>query len=221
MNIKFARDGKVIGEYRDERVPTLLQQGVLRSNDFYWDVGMTKWAVVGSKWRLLPPFPKGNAESVNKVNEPKLMWRVRLPEAPAPIPETLPTLVWVICMVYFMSVGFTILSLVALFSGLLPVSEKLREYFQSLTIFDYALDIVVFTLSLAGMIHLFMLKKTAFSLLATALAMGVVLTIYQIVAKDLLATEGSLAVVAMFIGWGINIAVIEYSRRLIERGVLR
>jgi phage shock protein C len=47
--VKIARNGKVLGEYDEERIPSLLQAGSISLNDHYWSDGMESWETVFSR----------------------------------------------------------------------------------------------------------------------------------------------------------------------------
>jgi hypothetical protein len=70
-----------------------------------------------------------------------------LPEEPPRIPATRPVLVWVISIFYFISAGFTILSLALIYSGLAPLRDEQRQYFQSLTAFDHTMTVLIAALN--------------------------------------------------------------------------
>ena len=142
-------------------------------------------------------------------------------EVPPLIPTKRPTLVWVISIIYVVSAGWTILSFVLVFSGAIPLNETQKAYFASQTIFDYGTTLLTGTANLVGAVLLFLLKKPAFYLFATAFCAGIAVTVYQIFAKKWLGAIGGPGLIGVVIGWGINIAIIVYSRRLISRGVLR
>jgi hypothetical protein len=80
MNIRFSREGKAIGEYSDEGVPALLQSGVLRSSDLYWQPGMSDWAAVKSKWYSWQTPLELLLEETRKVRQEceKIKWAVRI-----------------------------------------------------------------------------------------------------------------------------------------------
>ena len=142
-------------------------------------------------------------------------------ESPPPIPRKRPALVWVISIFYFVSAGWTILSLALIYSGVIPLKEAQKTYFDSQTLCDHGSTLVVVVTNLAAAVLLFLLKKPAFHLFATAFFIGLMLTVYQVIVKNWLGVIGGPGLVGAIIGWGINMAIIIYSRRLISRGVLK
>ena len=143
------------------------------------------------------------------------------PQEPPAIPVKRPALVWVIFILYLLSAGWVILSFALIHSGAIPLNEAQQEYFGSQAILDYGAILVCGALNLAGAIFLFRLKKPAFHLFATAFGLGLAVTGYHIVAKNWLGAVGVPALVGAVTSWGISIAIIVYSKRLISKGVLR
>jgi hypothetical protein len=140
---------------------------------------------------------------------------------PPPLPRQRPVLVWVIAIFYWLSAGWTMLSFALIFSGLIPLNDAQKTYFDSQTLFDYGSTFLVGTANILGAIALFSLKRSAFPLFASAFGIGISLVIYQIFAKNWLEAVGGPGLVGAIIGWGISISIIIYSKRLITRGLLR
>ena len=65
MLISIARDGQEIGEWTDDQVRALSQDGQLLGTDYYWHEGMPAWLPLRS---LLKPAPP--AEGAGGVSEP-------------------------------------------------------------------------------------------------------------------------------------------------------
>ena len=140
---------------------------------------------------------------------------------PPPLPTKRPAFVWVISIFYFISTGWTLLSFSLILSGAFPLNEAQREYFQAQTVFDYGSTTLIGLGNLTGAVLLLSLKRYAFHLFASAFGLGLILTGYQIVAKNWLGAIGGPGLVGAAIGWAISIAIILYSRSLIKSGVLR
>ena len=130
-----------------------------------------------------------------------------------------PGWVWVICIFFFVSAGWTVLSYAMILGGVVPLNDAQRQYFTSLSLFDYASTLVVAVLNLSGAVLLFMLRRQAYYLFVSAFALGLLLVIYQILARHWLSAimPGFVGVV---IGWFISIRIITYARGLMKRGVL-
>ena len=131
-----------------------------------------------------------------------------------------PVLVWMISIWYVLSNGLTFLSLLLTFSGEVPLNGAQKGYFLSQTPFDYGLAGVVMALNLIGAVLLFFLKKLAFRYFLIAFCFGIGVTIYQVLIKNDLSAVGLSGGLGILIGWGISIAIIAYSKRLIQRGIL-
>ena len=140
---------------------------------------------------------------------------------PPPIPRRRPALVWVISIFYLFSVGGTLLSFALLASGVLPLSEAQKTYFQSQTTLDYGITLLISLSNLTGAVMLFLLRRHALYCFAGAFIVGLLFTGYQIMAKNWLGAIGGLGLVGALFGWSINLAVILYTRSLVVRQVLR
>ena len=64
MNISVSRNGVEIGEWTEEEVQTLLDEGKLLPTDYYWMQGMTEWQEIATSIKSPPP-----AKSVSDANE--------------------------------------------------------------------------------------------------------------------------------------------------------
>ncbi|MDR3401486.1 MAG: hypothetical protein P4L99_03220 [Chthoniobacter sp.] len=140
---------------------------------------------------------------------------------PPPIPPPArPVFVWVISGYYCLSMISAALSLWVVRSGLLPLPQPQRAYFDSLTWVDYAGTYFVMVINLAGAAALFFLRRVAMYLFAFGLVVAISLLIYQIIAKNYLQAMGP-ALPGAIVGWVIPIAIIIYARHLTQKGVLR
>ena len=108
-----------------------------------------------------------------------------------------------------------------IYAGLIPLDDAAESYFKSLTLFDHGLTLLTCAANLVGAVLLFLLRRQASSFFIAALGVGLSSTLYQIVAKNWLGAMPSGGLVGAFIGWGINVAIIVYSRRLVALSTLR
>ena len=131
-----------------------------------------------------------------------------------------PVLVWVISIYYLISAGFTILSIVLIYSGLIPVDGVQKEYFDGLTLFDHISTVLIGSLNLLGAVFLFILRKHAFHLFLAGFVAGLIATAYHILAKNWIETIGTAGFIGAAIGWGISISIIFYTKRLSNRKIL-
>ena len=143
------------------------------------------------------------------------------PEVQPPIPAKRPALVWVISIFYFLSAGWTTLSLALVLSGGIPLSPAQQQYVSSLTAFDHASTLVIGSSNLAGAVLLLLLRRHAYLFFAGALGLGIPLTLYQILTRNWLGAAGGAGLIGAAIGWAISMAVILYARGLVKKGVLR
>jgi hypothetical protein len=143
------------------------------------------------------------------------------PEVQTPIPAKRPALVWVISIFYFLSAGWTTLSLALVLSGGIPLTSAQQQYFSSLTAFDHASTLVVGISNLAGAVLLLLLRRPAYRFFAGAFALGLLLTLRQVLAGNWLGAIGGAGLIGAAIGLAISVAVILYARGLVKQGVLR
>jgi len=126
-----------------------------------------------------------------------------------------PRLVWAITGFYVLSIGWTLLSFFLIFNGLISVDPPVQAYFDSLSASDYVQSLLGGAISLAGVISLFRLRKSAVWLFAVALGLNVLLTLSQIEVIDETGNRGG-----TFLGWLILLGIFFYAWRLKQKGVL-
>jgi hypothetical protein len=131
-----------------------------------------------------------------------------------------PGWVWAISIFFFLSAGWTLLSLYLIDTGAIPLSAIQEAYFNSLTGADYGLTIFIGLANLLGAVALFLLRKLAFYLFVTAFGANLILTVWHMVTKGWVAAIGGAGLVGAVIGWVLLAAVCIYSWKLIQRGVL-
>jgi len=131
-----------------------------------------------------------------------------------------PALVWVIFAFNLLSAIWLIRGIVLIHLGLVPLTEAMERYFRSLTIADQGLALITIAAQLAGTVFLGLLRKMAFYLLSIAFVLGFIDAIHQIIARNWLSVVSGPVLVGTIIGWVVKIAIIEYTKRLIDKGVL-
>jgi len=131
-----------------------------------------------------------------------------------------PKLVWVVLLWFLFSAGYTILSFVLIYSGLISVTPEQAAYLRSLSPLDYTLTLAIASLNIAGAVSLFLLRRVAFQLFTIALVASLLATVAHAVSKGFLAALGGTGAVGLVIGYGILVLVCLYTRRLKARGVL-
>jgi len=140
-------------------------------------------------------------------------------DAAAQPPTRRPKLVWVVFLFYLFSVVYTGLSFFAIFSGSIYTPEQIA-YFRNLSTFDWAILGVTAALNLAGATSIFQLRKIAFPLFATSLALSILQTLVHAFTTNVTTAYGGAGALGVGIGFAIAIAVCVYAWRLRERGVL-
>ena len=94
-----------------------------------------------------------------------------------------PAGVWVICLYYFLTAGFTLLSLVMVHQGAAALSPEQKSYLATMTAADYMMTIVSAALTLSAVVSLFLLRPVAFPLFCAALALSMAFTIWHILTR--------------------------------------
>lgn len=129
--------------------------------------------------------------------------------------------VWAITIFYIVSVGLTVVSFVFIFSGAISIPDNKKQYFANLTVVDHVLGLLVGGVNLVAAIQLFRLRKMGSYLFLSALALGLVLTIWHAATKGWLAATGNSGLIGTIFGWGIAVAVCVYSWCLNKAGILK
>jgi len=134
--------------------------------------------------------------------------------------ERRPRLVWAVFLWYLFSAGYTLLSFWLIYSGSIRVSPEAAAYLTNLSPFDQAFTVLLMLLNLGGAVALVMLRKVAFQLFATALALSLLLTIIHAFARGFVAALGGAGAVGLILGYGVGIVVCIYAWKLRASGVL-
>jgi hypothetical protein len=132
-----------------------------------------------------------------------------------------PGWVWAISIFFGVSAGWTLLSFALIRAGAVPLSAAQIAYFDSLGVLDYVLSIGIGLANFSGAVALFLLRRVAFYLFASALTANLLTTLWHVVTKGWVAALGGAGVVGAVIGLGLLFGVCVYSRRLLQLGVLR
>jgi hypothetical protein len=132
-----------------------------------------------------------------------------------------PIFVWIISIFYILSVGFTLLSFILMYGGVIPINDAQQSYFSSLSLLDIAPSIIAGFLNLLGAVLLFLLKRYAFHAFLSAFFISMFITVLHILSKNWIDAIGGPGSVGASIGWLISIAVIIYSKSLLNRNILK
>lgn len=131
-----------------------------------------------------------------------------------------PKLVWVVFLWFLFSAGYTIISLLLVYSGFISGTPEQAAYLKSLSALDHTLTVAIVSLNIVGAVSMFLLRRVAFHLFTIALVASILVTVAHAVSKGFLAALGGTGAVGMLIGYAILIAVCLYAWRLKARGVL-
>ncbi len=131
-----------------------------------------------------------------------------------------PKLVWVVFLFYIVSVGYTALSFVLIFAGVVPMAPAQATYFKNLSLFDWAITALLGLFNVAAAIAIFQLRKVAVYLFTASLALMLLQTLMHVLTTNFLAALSGAGTVGLLIGYAILIAVCLCAWRLKARGVL-
>jgi hypothetical protein len=130
--------------------------------------------------------------------------------------------VWLIFLYLGLFTGVSLLGMMQVHSGMLPLSPAQKAYFESLSFFDIALTLACSVFILCGAFALFLLRRAAFYLLVIGLVLSAIDHIWDFVGRaeqsPALANGGNTLHAIVY--YGIVLAACIYSYRLIKRGVL-
>lgn len=132
-----------------------------------------------------------------------------------------PKWVWVISIFYFLSAVYTLLSFYLINSGAVAVPEATKAYLDSLTAMDYTFSILIGLANLSGAVALFLMRKAAYLLFLVSLGANVLMSVWHAISRNMLEAFVSGGAVGMVIGWGMQLAVCLYAKRLAKKGLLR
>ncbi|HEX9758209.1 MAG TPA: hypothetical protein VGB26_10485 [Nitrospiria bacterium] len=107
-----------------------------------------------------------------------------------------------------------------IFSGLISLGPEEQAFFDSLTLFDHALTVLITFLHLLGAIALFLLRKDSFYVFSGAFVLNMGSTLWQASTKELAEATGGTGVLGIALGLGIGLIICIYVWRLWTKGVL-
>lgn len=130
--------------------------------------------------------------------------------------------IWVIFVFLGLYTGISLLGMIQVHSGRLPLSPAQKEYFESLSFFDIALTLTCSIVILCGTFALFLLRRIAFHLFVMGLILSAVDHVWDLVVK--LGQPGGLAgggdTLHVVVYYGFVLAACFYSWKLLKKGVL-
>lgn len=137
-----------------------------------------------------------------------------------PIPRTRPKWATAIVVFIVLSAGYSLLSLTLVLTGVIPLDDAGRRYFNSLSPLDHVLSVAMGALNLAGAVYLFRLRRQAFYLFLAAFLLGVSLTVYQMVTTNFVAVMAGSGMIGFLFGQGLMATIVLYTYILVRRGAV-
>ena len=127
---------------------------------------------------------------------------------------------WVIAIFYLLSMASTLVSLAAVLTGIVPVTEAQQRYFDSLGPVDYLGNLLILFISMWAVIEFFMMRKAAVRAFLFALALNVSLTMFHLIATNWREAAGGSGLATVVVSWIVSVGVLVYARTLLNRGLL-
>lgn len=127
---------------------------------------------------------------------------------------------WVIAIFYLLSMASTLVSLAAVLTGIVPVTEAQQRYFDSLGPVDYLGNSLILFISAWAVVEFFMMRKTAVRAFVFALALNVSLTMFHLIATNWREAAGGSGLATVVVSWIVSVGVLVYARTLLRRGLL-
>ncbi|MHA1558767.1 MAG: hypothetical protein ACTSXG_03065 [Alphaproteobacteria bacterium] len=132
-----------------------------------------------------------------------------------------PILVRAVFIFYLFSSAFVLLAFYSIYFCNIPMDPARKAYIESFTAIDIVLSLIILMLCLTGAIVLFCLRKQAFYFFVFHLASSLMITVWYIFSKSFMKT---LSIVGgwktLFFGWGMDIIILLYIKKLEKRGIL-
>lgn len=133
--------------------------------------------------------------------------------------RTRPGWVWVIFF-YLFSAGWILLSFFLIYSGRMLVTPAQQNFLANLTAVDFVGMVGLRLLSLTAAVFLFCLHRSAVIFFTIALALSVGHPLIQALTTSWVAALGGPGLVGAMVGWGVQLVVLLYSRRLVRQAIL-
>ncbi len=131
--------------------------------------------------------------------------------------------IWLIFLSLGLYTGISLLGMIQVHSGMLPLSPAEKEYFESLSLLDIGLTLACSLVILCGTFALLLLRRVAFHLFVIGLILSAVDHIWDLVTgvelSGVLASRSDTTLRAV-VYYGIVLAACFYSWRLMKKGVL-
>src|SRR2546428_13470013 len=131
-----------------------------------------------------------------------------------------PKLVWLVFLFYLFSVSYTALSFYLVLSGSISVAPEQATYLRNLSAFDWTITVLTTTLNLVAAVSLFLLRKNAFSLFASSLALAFLQTPVHALPTIFVAAPAGPGAIGILIGYPPSIAACTHAWGLKARRAL-
>jgi hypothetical protein len=130
--------------------------------------------------------------------------------------------IWLIFLFLGLYTGISLLGMIQVHSGKLPLSPAQKAYFESLSLLDIGLTLACSLVILCGTFALLLLRRVAFHLFVIGLVLSAVDHLWDLVTR--LKLSGALAsgsdTLHAIVYYGVVLAACFYSWRLMKKGVL-
>jgi hypothetical protein len=137
------------------------------------------------------------------------------------LPRKRPALVWVISILTFLEIAWTLLTFYVVWSGKVLLTPEAQSYFDRLTPVSYAICFGGAAFSLLAAVALLMLRKIAVPLFVIVLALSLASLTWEVSTNGWAdAVDGTGLVVTALLS-GLEVAACLYAWHLARRGVLR
>jgi hypothetical protein len=129
-----------------------------------------------------------------------------------------PALVWLVSFYLLLSTAWALLLFYLAYSGVISLQTTQKQYFDNLTSLDLFLTVLLGLCNLTGAVLIFLLRKSAFYVLAAALILNIFITIWHTISKGYAEAMGGISWI--LIGLLIPLGICLYCWWLKTKGTL-
>ena len=128
--------------------------------------------------------------------------------------------VWIVCVYFAISIAATVISLIQLLEGEMPITPAQQAYFDKLGPTDYIGGATTLLLSSWAAVELFRLRKRAVAILSTVLVLNLGASLYHLIATNWSEALGMTGLAGVAAGLSLLSLILIYAWTLQRRGVL-
>lgn len=130
--------------------------------------------------------------------------------------------IWVIFVFLGLYTGISLLGMIQVHLGKMPLSPAQEKYFASASFLDIGLTLACSLFIFCGAFALLLLRRAAFHLLVIGLILSAVDHVWDFIAASELpsAADGGIGTLHAVVYYGFVLAACFYSRILIKKGAL-